>query len=163
VTSKSLLPSELTRDIEAFTNNPRLLAYEIPAANGVATSKALARIWGIVANNGVDPNTGRTFLSKEAVDQLYTVKSFRYDRTILLPLAFGPGVRVSDDLFRARDGAPVKLVGHSGFGGQYTHADRDRKVSVGYLTNKLHMYIAKDPRFTSLVQAVYDSPGISVS
>ena len=73
-------------------------------------------------------------------------------------MAFGPGVRVQSGLFRAADGNEVNVVGHSGFGGQYAHADRDRKISVSYLTNKLHMYIAKDPRFMSLVQAVYDSP-----
>ena len=83
----------------------------------------------------------------------------RHDRTILLPIAFGPGVRIQNGLFRARDGGEVKAVGHSGFGGQFAQADRNRKIAVVYLTNKLHMYIAKDPRFMSLVQAVYDSPG----
>ena len=76
-TTKSLLPTELTNDIEAFTNNPKLLTYEIPAANGVASAKGLARIWSVVANGGVDVATGKRFLSPETVDQLFTVKSDR--------------------------------------------------------------------------------------
>lgn len=162
VTTKSLLPTELTTDIEAFTNNPRLLTYEIPAANGVATSKSLARIWSVVANNGIDPVSGNRFFSTEAVDHLFTVKSHRYDRTVQLSMAFGPGLRIYEGLFRARDGGDFKAVGHAGFGGQFTHADRDRKVAVVYLTNKLHMYIAEDPRYMSLIQAVYDSPQITL-
>ena len=75
-------------------------------------------------------------------------------------MAFGPGVRVQSGHFHASDGAEVTVVGHSGFGGQYSHADRERNIAVAYLTNKLHMYIAKDPRFMSLVQAVYDSPNV---
>ena len=81
----------------------------------------------------------------------------RMDRTILIPMAFGPGNRIKSGVFRAKDGGEVRVAGHSGFGGQYAHADRDRKIAVVYLSNKLHMYLAKDPRHMSLIQAVYDS------
>ena len=90
----------------------------------------------------------------------YVFKLRSLDRTIQLPIAFGPGVRVHSGAFHSVDGDEVTTCGHSGFGGQYAHADRDRKISVAYLTNKLHLFLANDPRFMTLVQAVYDSPGL---
>jgi len=159
VSTKSKLPPELV-NVEAYTNNPQLLTLEIPAANGVASSQGLARIWSLIANDGVDALTGKRFLSSKAIDQLFTVRTDRLDRTIQLPIAFGPGVRVHSGAFHSVDGDEVTTCGHSGFGGQYAHADRDRKISVAYLTNKLHLFLANDPRFMTLVQAVYDSPGL---
>ena len=74
---KSLLPSELTDNTEGWANNPRLLTYEIPGVNGVASAKGLARIWSIVANGGVDVAAGKRFMSSETVNQLFTAKSDR--------------------------------------------------------------------------------------
>jgi len=152
---KSLLPSDLTNKIENFTNNPKLLTYEIPAANGVASSRAMARIWGIIANDGVDLITGRRFLSKDAVNQLTEVKTNRHDYNIGMEAAFGPGCRIMSDCFKYQ-GKYVQVFGHTGFGGQWTGAERDLRVSAAYLTNTLHMFVAKDPRPMRLIQTVFD-------
>ena len=66
-----------------------LLDAEIPAANGVATARGLAKMYGAIANGGhID---GTQFLSRERVAGLTGEPSFAPDRNILVPLSFHLG------------------------------------------------------------------------
>src|ERR1700729_4176510 len=66
-----------------------LLDAEMPAANGVATARALARMYGAIANGGeID---GTRFLSQEIVVGLTGRPSRKRDRNILVPLSFHLG------------------------------------------------------------------------
>src|SRR5699024_4542556 len=62
-----------------------LLDAEIPSANGVATARSLARMYGAIANGG--RFDGSQFLSPELVDQL-TGKPTLWDRNLFVPLSF---------------------------------------------------------------------------
>ena len=75
-----------------------------------------------------------------------------------MPVAFGPGVIVTTSLCQSFDRSKVTMTGHTSFGIQYAFADRDRRISVVYLTNTIYPYHTKDLRFKKLVQAFYDSP-----
>src|SRR3984893_14231778 len=60
-----------------------LLDGEIPAANGVVTARALARVYGAIANGGeID---GTRFLSRELVAGLTGQRSLRPDRNLFVP------------------------------------------------------------------------------
>src|SRR5207342_2830351 len=61
-----------------------LLDTELPAANGVATARALARMYGAIANGGTID--GRRFLSPELVAQLTGRPSLHPDGSILMPM-----------------------------------------------------------------------------
>ncbi len=86
-----------------------LLDTELPSANGVITARALARMYGAVANGGMID--GRRYLSAERVAMLTGRRDLRPDRNLIMPLAFHLGYH----------GLPIPGVlpgfGHVGLGG----------------------------------------------
>ncbi|KWX66141.1 serine hydrolase domain-containing protein [Mycobacterium sp. NAZ190054] len=106
-----------------------LLDSEIPAANGVATARALARMYGAIANGGrID---GVQYLSGETAAKLIGRPSLRPDHSMLMPLSFHMGYH----------GLPIPGVlpgfGHVGLGGSLGWADPQTGVSFGYVHNRL--------------------------
>src|ERR1700758_2406973 len=66
-----------------------LLDAEMPAANGVATARALARMYGAIANGG--EIAAARFLSREIVAGLIGRRSRKRDRNLFVPLSFHLG------------------------------------------------------------------------
>ena len=106
-----------------------LLDTELPAANGVATARALARMYGAIANGGVIDGT--RFLSAGLVDGLTGVRSLFPDGNLVLPMAFHLGYH----------GLPLGGLlpgfGHVGLGGSLGWADPRRGLSFGFVHNRL--------------------------
>ncbi len=105
-----------------------MLDAEIPAANGVATARGLARMYGAIANGGqVD---GTQFLSRALVASLTGRRSLRLDRNLVVPLAFHLGYhRVPFDILPG--------FGHAGLGGSLGWADPESGLAFGYVHNRL--------------------------
>ena len=105
-----------------------LMDAEIPAANGVATARGLARMYGAIANGGrID---GTRFLSRELVAGLSGRRSLRPDGNLLVPLAFHLGYhRVPFDA--------IPGFGHVGLGGSLGWADPDSGLAFGFVHNRL--------------------------
>lgn len=105
-----------------------LLDAEIPAANGVATARGLARMYGAIANGGqID---GRQFLSREIVAGLSGRRSLRPDGNLVIPLAFHLGYhRLPLDA--------IPGFGHVGLGGSLGWADPDSGLAFGFVHNRL--------------------------
>lgn len=106
-----------------------LLDSEIPAANGVATARALARMYGAIANGGrVD---GAQFLSTETATALVGRPSLRPDHSLGIPMSFHLGYH----------GLPFPGVlpgfGHVGLGGSLGWADPATGLGFGYVHNRL--------------------------
>jgi CubicO group peptidase (beta-lactamase class C family) len=105
-----------------------LLDTELPAANGVATARALARMYGAIANGGtVD---GTQFLSAELVTELTGRPSLYPHGNILVPLPFHLGYH----------GMPVGMMpgfGHVGLGGSLGWADPATGLAFGFVHNRL--------------------------
>jgi CubicO group peptidase (beta-lactamase class C family) len=105
-----------------------LLDAEIPAANGVATARGLARMYGAIANGGrID---GTQFLSRELVAGLTGRRSLRPDGNLVIPLAFHLGYhRLPFDA--------IPGFGHVGLGGSLGWADPDSGLAFGFVHNRL--------------------------
>jgi CubicO group peptidase (beta-lactamase class C family) len=105
-----------------------LMDGEIPAANGVATARGLARMYGAIANGGrID---GSQFLSRELVAGLSGRRSLRPDGNLFIPLAFHLGYhRLPFDA--------IPGFGHVGLGGSLGWADPDSGLAVGFVHNRL--------------------------
>ncbi|MFZ1160873.1 serine hydrolase domain-containing protein [Mycobacterium sp.] len=105
-----------------------LLDAEIPAANGVATARGLARMYGAIANGGrID---GTQFLSPELVAGLTGRRSLRPDGNLVIPLAFHLGYhRLPMDV--------IPGFGHVGLGGSLGWADPDSGLAFGFVHNRL--------------------------
>jgi CubicO group peptidase (beta-lactamase class C family) len=105
-----------------------MLDAQIPSVNGVATARALARMYGAIANGGeID---GRQFLSRELVAGLTGRPSLRLDRNFLVPLGFHLGYHQ----------VPLGLMpgfGHAGLGGSLGWADPVSHLAFAFVHNRL--------------------------
>jgi CubicO group peptidase (beta-lactamase class C family) len=106
-----------------------MLDAEMPAANGVVTARALARMYGAIANGGeID---GTRFLSRGIVAGLTGQPSRQRDRNILVPLSFHLGYH-SVPFAKVMPG-----FGHAGLGGSVGWADPATGVAFAYVHNRL--------------------------
>ena len=105
-----------------------LLDAEIPAANGVATARGLARMYGAIANGG--RIEGSQFLSPEVTAGLTGRRSLRLDGNLVIPLAFHLGYhRLPFDV--------IPGFGHVGLGGSLGWADPETRLAFGFVHNRL--------------------------
>lgn len=106
-----------------------LLDTELPSANGVATARALARMYGAIANRGMID--GRRYLSAERVAMLTGRRDLRPDRNLIMPLAFHLGYH----------GLPIPGVlpgfGHVGLGGCFGWAIPESGLAIALVHNRL--------------------------
>jgi CubicO group peptidase (beta-lactamase class C family) len=106
-----------------------LLDSEMASANGVVTARALARLYGAIANGG--ELDGTRFLSSELVDGLTAAPSWHPDGSMLMPMSFHLGYH----------GLPIPGVlpgfGHVGLGGSLGWADPAAGLAFGYVHNRL--------------------------
>lgn len=115
--------------VAAVQGDAPLLDAEIPAANGVATARGLARMYGAIANGGeVD---GTRFLSRELVAGLTGRRSLRPDRNLFIPLAFHLGYHTLPI------GNVMPGFGHVGLGGSVGWADPATGVAFALVHNRL--------------------------
>jgi CubicO group peptidase (beta-lactamase class C family) len=106
-----------------------MLDAEMPAANGVVTARALARMYGAIANGGeID---GTRFLSRELVAGLTGRRSFRPDRNLFVPLAFHLGYH------SLPIGNVMPGFGHVGLGGSVGWTDPANGVAFALVHNRL--------------------------
>jgi CubicO group peptidase (beta-lactamase class C family) len=109
--------------------HPNILVAPIPAANGLFTARALARLYAALADGGT--LDGSRLLSEETVQAATTVQTRQRDRVIL----FRPGWRLGyHGAFTAR-GALKGGFGHFGFGGSGAWADPGRRLALGFVNN----------------------------
>ena len=106
-----------------------MLDAEVPAANGVATARGLARMYGAIANGGqID---GTQFLSEALVAKLTSPRSLHPDASLFIPMSFNLGYH----------GLPLGGLlpgfGHVGLGGSLGWADPERGLSFGFVHNRL--------------------------
>jgi CubicO group peptidase (beta-lactamase class C family) len=119
---------------------------EIPAANGVTTARALAKLYGAIANGGrVD---GTQLLSRELTEGLTGEPTFAPDRNIWVPLSFHLGYH----------SVPIPGVmpgfGHAGLAGSVGWADPGTGMSFGFVHNRLLTRMVLDQATFAGLQAL---------
>ncbi len=115
--------------IAAVQGDIPMLDAAMPAANGVVTASALARMYGAIANGGeID---GTRFLSRELVAGLTGRRSLRPDRNIFMPLAFHLGYH------SVPIGNVMPGFGHIGLGGSVGWTDPADGVAFAVVHNRL--------------------------
>jgi len=123
-------------------------AAEVPGGNGHADAKALATIYGTLAQGG------GSLISPGGLAAA-TAERFRgEDSGFLLPAAFGAGFRLGDAAFGAA--ASPNSFGHSGWGGAVAFADPTARLGFAYVTNHMRDFLdGVDLRRKRLEDAVY--------
>lgn len=109
----------------------RILATEMPAANGVFTARSLARVYAALATDGtVD---GVEVLSRATLHEAGRVQHRGRDYVLGLPMRWRLGYHQA---FTAGRPAP-KAFGHYGYGGSGAWADPETGLSLAFVTNRL--------------------------
>ena len=129
-------------DVESF-NAPELHQAEWPAANGIATARALARLYGELALDRV--------LSAATLDEASRAQVSGPDRVLAIDTAFGLGFSLSSAMSAHVPGS----FGHEGAGGSVAFADRGHGLGFAYVMNQLTASLGADRRSRRLVEAVY--------
>ena len=115
--------------IAAAQGDIPMLDGEMPAANGVVTARALARMYGAIANGGeVD---GTRLLSRGIVAGLTGRPSRQRDRNIFVPLSFHLGYH------SVPFAGVMPGFGHAGLGGSVGWADPSTGMAFAYVHNRL--------------------------
>ena len=87
----------------------------------------------------------------------------------MVPTRFGPGFMLSTDnrkLEKSPNSSAIlgrRAFGHVGAGGSIGFADPDCRMSFGYVMNKMGVGLMLNQRGQSLVDAAYQSLGLSTT
>jgi CubicO group peptidase (beta-lactamase class C family) len=134
----------------ARVNTRAWRAAELPALNGHASARGVARLCAALAQDG--SADGVRILTPGTLAQMTAVVSDRDD------LLFGAnpqwGMGVLHNLIGIYGPNP-RTFGHSGWGGSYGCADPDAGVAIGYVMNHMGPDLMGDPRGKALADAVY--------
>ncbi|WP_437674033.1 serine hydrolase domain-containing protein [Sorangium sp. So ce131] len=153
-TSLTSLAFTRPRDLASpdLVNTVRFRRAEIPAVNGHANARALARMYGALASGGA--LDGERVLSPEAVERALTERSRGLDAVLLAESRFSLGFMLPSALRPFGRGA--RTFGHPGAGGALGFADPDAGLGFGYTPNQpIASGAGGDPRWVPLLDAVY--------
>jgi CubicO group peptidase (beta-lactamase class C family) len=129
--------------------NTRLLrGAEMPSSNGIATARALARLYAAQVG-AVD---GVRLLRPETVERFRAVQVEGPDLVILMPTRFGLGFALPPMLSPE---CPEGCFGHPGAGGSLAFADPEARIGFGYAMNQMQLGLTGDARAAGLVRALY--------
>lgn len=124
---------------------------EVPSTNGYATSLALARLMGALADDGwLD---GAQILSPALIAEMTRERIHGQDLVLPFVMSWGAGVMRNPPTFPWGPGAGT--FGHSGWGGACAFADPERKLGGAYVMNKQGVALMGDPRPRRLIEAAY--------
>jgi CubicO group peptidase (beta-lactamase class C family) len=130
-------------------------AAEVPGGNGQATARALATIYGALAQGGAW--NGVRLISPAGLSAATALRVRGEDASFLLPTAYGAGFRLEDPHYGPN---AAVAFGHSGWGGSYTFADPVARVGFAYVTSYMRDFDdGIDLRRKRLVEAVYAALG----
>lgn len=146
----------------AFLNPPSMLLgpntsewrrAEIPGANGHASARGIARIYGALARGG--EQDGVQVLSRAGIERCREEQSCGRDRVLQISTRVGLGFMLSQRAPLAAFGPNAGAFGHPGAGGSVGFADPSARVGFGYVMNRMGPHILLDPRADALIDAVY--------
>lgn len=129
----------------AEANDPAWRMAEIPAANGHATALGLAAMMGSLVDGSERLLTAATLV--RATDGQGRCR----DLVLGVPLEFGLGFALSGP--EGHFGPAQGAFGHDGFGGSATCADPATGMAFAYVTNRMSVRMADDPRKMELLKA----------
>jgi len=131
-------------------NAPGWTAAELPALNGQASARGVARLAAALAQGG--ELDGVRILSRETLARMCVIAADRPD----LMLGFNPqwGMGVAHNLIGVFGTDPA-TIGHSGWGGSFGCADAQGRIAIGYAPNQMGSELVGDPRGKGLADAIY--------
>jgi CubicO group peptidase (beta-lactamase class C family) len=151
LTASALLIAKGVKDAGDF-NRDEIRILEMPAGNGTATARSIAKLYGNAATGGTElglSQTVRDGLEGPAVPPTMGLR----DKVMHMETSFslGFGKPTSKYVFGSTD----RAFGWPGAGGSFGFADPDTGIGFGYVMNRMGYYIYSDPRELNLRQALF--------
>jgi CubicO group peptidase (beta-lactamase class C family) len=134
-----------------YANTDGWRAATIGAANGHGNARSVVAIQSAVARGAGE------LISAETAEVIFDVQSDGVDLVLGVPIRFGIGYGLPGALVPYVPDGKVCFWG--GWGGSLIIVDLDRKLTIGYMMNKMADGIVGSPRGASYVKAVYDAVG----
>jgi len=140
-------------------NSRRGHAAEIGAAGGITHARALARLYGVLAQGGA--SDGRTWLKAETLSRATAVSSATHqDVCLRVPTRFAAGfMREMDNRARGMDSACFgrDAFGHAGAGGSLAFASPGHRMGFAYTMNHMGPGVLLNTRADRLVRATHEA------
>jgi CubicO group peptidase (beta-lactamase class C family) len=158
------LNGALTGDLAFNANQRDFRAADLPAANGVANARSLARLYAALIG-GVDGGPSDALLDAEQIDIARALQTSGLDQVLSLP-GFDVESTIALGFWSASPFAPMggqHAFGHYGAGGSLGFADPEHHVAGGYVMSKMALGLSGDPRSMALIRASYEAAGATIT
>ncbi|MGW4333222.1 serine hydrolase domain-containing protein [Rhodococcus koreensis] len=130
--TRGLAEAAMPQGFDVLVRNPAVHDAVMPGWNGVFSARALARMYGAIANGGT--LDGRRFLRKSTIARMSEVQT--RDRDYVLGIRPLWSLGYHRPILASRE-QPRNAIGHYGVGGSGAYADLDSGLSLGFVTNRL--------------------------
>ena len=142
------------RNAKQLFSHPSFWKASIPAMNGVATARSLAKMYAALSLGGeID---GVRLVSEQIVRESAEVQTKRADKVIFYPLHWKLGYHRTDAFLMD----VPEAFGHFGLGGAGGWANPELKLSLAFLHSGFPFSIIGQTRTVMMTAAVYESLGI---
>jgi CubicO group peptidase (beta-lactamase class C family) len=148
--SRGLTP----KNAKALFSHPAFWKACLPAMNGVATARSLAKMYAALSMGG--ELDGVRLVSEENVRKSSEVQTKRADKVTIYPLHWKLGYHRSDAFLMD----VPEAFGHFGLGGAGGWANPELKLSFGLVHSGFPISIPAQTRTVMMTAAVYESLGI---
>jgi CubicO group peptidase (beta-lactamase class C family) len=135
-----------------FFAQPGILELELPAQNGTATGRALAKLYGALANGG--RYDGGRLLSPGTIREFARERTRGADRITGMERSWGLGFQLPaayPPMLTTPSGPRTLAFGHSGFGGQIGFADPEHALGIGFVRSHMTWAPTLGPALTDAV------------
>ncbi|MEM7692390.1 MAG: serine hydrolase domain-containing protein [Pseudomonadota bacterium] len=123
----------------------------IASANGFASAKGLATLYGELATIGVG-SLSRIPISQSTLDECLKPQADGIDKTLAVPTQWGCGFLINS---LGIYGPTPTSFGHSGWGGSFAYADPVKRLGFAYTMNQMGTDLINDPRNLALLESLY--------
>ncbi len=130
------------------TNGAAWRGAEIPAANGHASARDLARVYDALIS-------GEQLLPLAQREACWLERSSGDDRVLQTPMRFSLGFMLTQEGGDRRLGRGARAFGHAGAGGCLGFADPDYNLSFAFVSNQMAQSLLIDSRAERLINALY--------
>jgi CubicO group peptidase (beta-lactamase class C family) len=135
-----------------FNRSAALRAVEIPSVNGIGDARSLAKLYGAFASGASE-----LALAKQTLDSLMAApvspSGGLHDLVLHTDTCFSLGFMKPSPFFDFA--SSPRAFGTPGAGGSFGFADPDARLGMGYVMNKMDVYLVDDPREKALRDASY--------
>lgn len=129
-------------------------AAELPAAGGLGSAAALARLYALL-DEATAPG-GKALLRRETLAALRATRIENEDLVLGIPARWAAGMAKNMVMNTAGMYGPnPETFGHTGWGGSFGCLDPENRVAIGYVMNRMGANVVGDPRSVGLVSAVF--------